>query len=77
MRVLTFLQPPTTLHPRFGVAVAKTRTAFQKQHKRQAARFLRQAIKQESESVSNNPRLNKFWIDQANLEPILTFLSKQ
>ena len=23
------------------------------------------------------PRLNKFWIDQANLEPILTFLSKQ
>lgn len=65
---------------RFGKAVARVRTSYLKQHRRLARQFIEQAVQsvQSGKSGLNfNPRQNKFWMDHANLEPVLSFLAEK
>ncbi len=62
--------------PRFGMAVAKTRTSAAKRNKRSAARFLRRAIEGNGK-LNFSSRMNQMWLKEANLKPILEYLSKQ
>ena len=65
----------TRLHVRQGTAMAKLRTKFLKSHKLKAKRFLRQAAKNTTK-LNTMCHINKMFIDGANLEPVLSFLSK-
>ena len=62
-------------HSRFGRAVSKVRSKYAKQHRLQAARFLKDA-----KACDRTPRYsaatNAKWTKMANLEPIFEFLSK-
>lgn len=59
---------------RFGVALAKARTANQDVVKRDAFRFLR-AAKKSSNAFSSSPRANKTWVDALKLGSVVEFLS--
>lgn len=65
---------PTPL--RFGTAVAKVRSRFQKRHVAAARRFLRAAVKDKTSKCDARPSINNMWMKHANLEPIIKFLSK-
>ena len=63
---------------RFGVSVAKVRSRYQKVMKLHAKRFLREAAKNAKTNSSNTSQnSNKFWMQHANLAPILDYLAKQ
>lgn len=68
---------PPPPQPRFGVAVAKTRSIFVKENKRRAARFLRAALKNESNKTNSKGNVNKLWLEQSDLGRILEFLARQ
>ena len=82
--VLLTLGPPHTspttgypATPRFGRAVAKVRSKFQKIHHQQGAKFLRNALKCEDTHIDCRPKTHNMWVKHANLEPIFAFLAKQ
>lgn len=60
---------------RFGVALAKVRTKFRKDHVQAARKFLRHARKQ-STPIDTRPRVNKMWLDGADLKPIFQYSSQ-
>ncbi|CAL1128084.1 unnamed protein product [Cladocopium goreaui] len=62
---------------RFGVAFAKVRSRHQKKHRSEAHRFLRTVVRDGTSAVDPSPKMNKFWVDHANLNPIFSYLSKQ
>lgn len=67
--------PFTQLQIRLGTAMSKLRTKFLKSHKLRAQQFLRQAAKDTSR-LNSRASINQMFIDGANLEPMLSFLSK-
>lgn len=60
----------------FGVALAKTRTKFQKRMHRTAFKFLKKARSSEN-NFDFRPRVNRAWMTGANLQPVIDFLSKK
>ena len=65
--------------PRFGKAVSTVRSKFEKQHRRIARQFLKEAVEatQSGEcGINMSARQNRFWMDHADLEPVLNFLSE-
>ena len=63
-------------HLRFGVALARTRTKFQRRTVRKAYQFLKKARKT-SHDYDYRPRTNRAWIQSAGLQEVLDFLSKR
>ena len=63
-------------HLRFGVALARTRTKFQRRTVRKAYRFLKKARKT-SHDYDYRPRTDRAWIQSDGLQEVLDFLSKR
>lgn len=61
---------------RFGVAVAKVRTKFEKKIRRKAFVFLRKALKCK-EQYNTKQRINRAWVAGADLQPVFDFLTSQ
>ena len=61
---------------RFGNALAKTRTKFQKRIRRRAYKFLKEARK-DSGDYDSRPRVNRAWLAGADLQPILNYLTQR
>lgn len=59
---------------KFGEALSKVRSKYQKKHHREAMAWLRQARRCERD-YDRRPRLNRAWVTGANLQPVLDFLS--
>lgn len=59
----------------FGVALAKARTSNRKKNFRTALKFLREARATKND-YDRRRRLNQRWIRQADLQPIIDFLSQ-
>ena len=66
----------TLHHIRFGTALAKTRTKFQKKLRRKAYSFLRDALRNPGE-LNNGSRVNRAWIAGADLQPIVDYLASK
>ena len=64
----------TESNPRFGVALAKCRTAVQKNHLKMARRFLK-AARASTNKVDTRASVNKAWTKGAQLESVIQFLS--
>lgn len=64
------------LHIRFGTALAKTRTKFQKKLRRRAYSFLRDALRNPGE-LNSGSRVNRAWIAGADLQPIVDYLASK
>lgn len=60
---------------RFGVALAKVRSKCRKAHIQAARKFLRRARKH-PEPVDSRHRINKMWMDGADLKPVFNYLSQ-
>ena len=61
---------------RFGVAVSKCRSRFDKKHKRIAKEFLRTARATDNH-FDARPRENRAWINGGDLQPVIDYLSAQ
>jgi hypothetical protein len=61
---------------RFGVALAKVRTKFEKKIRRKAFVFLRKALKCK-EQYNTKQRINRAWVAGADLQPVFDFLTSQ
>lgn len=61
---------------RFGVAVSKCRSRFDKKHKRIAKEFLRQARATDNH-FDARPKENRAWINGGDLQPVIDYLSAQ
>ena len=61
---------------RFGVALAKVRTKFEKKIRRKAFVFLRKALKCK-EQYNTKKRINRAWVAGADLQPVFDFLTSQ
>lgn len=59
---------------RFGRALAKTRTQYSKRNHRFAVKFLR-AARKTTNDFDRRQRVNAMWTKQADLQPIIEFLS--
>ena len=46
-------------------------------HRREARQFLRAALRDDRAAAESSSRVNKFWVDQANLTPALAYLGQQ
>lgn len=58
--------------------MSTVRSKFEKQHRRIARQFLKEAVEaaQSGEcGINMSARQNRFWMDHADLEPVLNFLS--
>lgn len=60
---------------RLGRSMAKVRTQFLKINAKRAKEFL--SASTSNDKVDCRPSINKMWIESANLEPILAYLSNQ
>ena len=56
--------------------MAKTRTKFQKKLRRRAYSFLRDALRNPGE-LNNGSRVNRAWIAEADLQPIVEYLASK
>ena len=56
--------------------MAKVRSRCNKIHEKKAKKFLLGAINAKKQFCFGH-RLNQFWVDQANLKPILSFLANR
>lgn len=58
------------------MALAKTRTKFQKTIRRRALKFLRGAkAARKTNQYDSRPRTNRAWLAGADLQPVLDFLA--
>lgn len=60
--------------PRFGEALAAVRSEHAVHHRREAKRFLQEAMRT-SNKMDEGARANNLWIKGADLKPVLNFLS--
>jgi len=63
--------------PRLGKGVARVTTRYRMRHHREARQFLRAALRDDRAAAESSSRVNKFWVDQANLTPVLAYLGQQ
>ncbi|CAK9002507.1 unnamed protein product [Durusdinium trenchii] len=65
-------------YPRMlGKGVARVTTRYRMRHHREARQFLRAALRDDRAAAESSSRVNKFWVDQANLTPVLAYLGQQ
>ena len=62
--------------PRFGRAVARVRSRHLKSKHRAAHRFLRAALAS-GQGLDMDDKVSRFWMEQANLQPIFAYLGNQ
>ena len=62
------------LHLRFGVALSSIRSQYYDRNLKRAVKFLR-AAKKTNNSIDERAKINNLWIREANLKPVIAYLS--